>query len=627
MKSLMLLWQTVADELATRCSTSAARDCKTVEDRVEHEGLSFFTITLPQFGKGFERCLELGCLDKQSLRGFAWRGGFPRFVSGFLCQVFDASSGRLLEDADIDAIQAIRQLTLMCGKLFQLTTKEREHAAMRAFVECEQDVRRDDVFRREYGGPERNDFARVASLVMGRVFRDVEGTLGSHLRHYGDEPGSLPDVDAMHPRPRSLLGLIPVHGPGATADGNKGNRKWKFATWPRRLNEVFHMVDFAIPNYSYYERLEDVDILEPDAETPVRVVAVPKTQKTPRIIAIEPTCMMFMQKALQSQFYEEVDRDNLLSSFIGFMDQTPNQELAREGSLTGNLATLDLSEASDRVSCLHVEDLFRNFPLLKEAVMAVRSTKANVDGFGIIPLSKYASMGSALTFPLEAMVFLTICLLGIEKELKRPLNYYDVKRLVGKVRVFGDDIIVPKEYVGSVIGQLESFGMKVNQHKSFWNGSFRESCGKEYYKGEDVSIVRVRYGAPESLKDAREISSWVQMRNQFYRAGLWRTCRYLDSMISRLLKEFPVVAETSPVLGRHSFLGYETQKIDGLLWSPLVKGYVERGVSPRNTLDDHYALHKWFTLRGDLPIVDPNHLVRSGRPPVVNIKLGWHRPF
>jgi hypothetical protein len=54
MKSLVPLWQKMAEELAIWCRTSTVRDSKRVADRVSDEGESFFTITLPSFGKSFE---------------------------------------------------------------------------------------------------------------------------------------------------------------------------------------------------------------------------------------------------------------------------------------------------------------------------------------------------------------------------------------------------------------------------------------------------------------------------------------------------------------------------------------------------------------------------------------------
>jgi len=41
MKSLISLWNVLANELASRCGTSTTMDIKTVHGRVENEGLSF----------------------------------------------------------------------------------------------------------------------------------------------------------------------------------------------------------------------------------------------------------------------------------------------------------------------------------------------------------------------------------------------------------------------------------------------------------------------------------------------------------------------------------------------------------------------------------------------------------
>lgn len=599
MKSLMELWTTLAIELASRCATSATRDIKTVSGRVEHEGFAFMTITLPSFGKDFERSLDQGRVDRQDFQGFSWKSGLPAFLQGFLCRVFDASSGRLLDSPDVDAIHAVRQLTLLYSKLFLLPTKEREAAAMDGFIQCEQEVTSHTAILGA-DAEMRQAFRRVANIVLGRMLRNV---------------------DLLIQDPHNI---VPSHGPGATADRKIGNSKYYHDTWPRRLDRVFSIENMILPSPSYFEELENVRFLEPEDELPVRVISVPKTQKTPRIIAIEPTAMQYAQQAVRRLLYEEVERDNLLNTFIGFTDQEPNQLLAQRGSLYGDLATLDLSEASDRVSCLHVDDLLAFTPSLSEAVFACRSTKADVKGHGVIPLSKYASMGSALSFPLEAMVFITIIFLAIEETLNRPLTRKDVESFRGKVRVFGDDIIVPVDLVAPVTRLLEAFGLKVNRRKSFWTGKFRESCGKEYYDGFDVSIVKVRELAPSSLEDVRECISWVSLSNQLYMAGCWQTVRWLDSLLSGILKDFPVVLPTSPVLGRHSFMGYQAQKTGGRYQAPLVKGLVIRNPLPDNPVDGAPALLKVFLTRGVEPSEDKEHLRRSGRPRAQHLKRGWY---
>jgi len=131
------------------------------------------------------------------------------------------------------------------------------------------------------------------------------------------------------------------------------------------------------------------------------VIAVPKTMKTPRIIAVEPTAMQYMQQAISDNLVSNLEgRHFPYKWMIGFERQEPNQQMAKEGSLHGELATLDLSEASDRVSNQHVRRLTKGFPRVTEGIQACRSRKADVPGHGVIRLAKFASMGSALTFPL-----------------------------------------------------------------------------------------------------------------------------------------------------------------------------------------------------------------------------------
>jgi len=233
-------------------------------------------------------------------------------------------------------------------------------------------------------------------------------------------------------------------------------------------------------------------------------------------------------------------------------------------------------------------------------------------------------MGSALCFPIEAMVFTTVIFLGIQNALRRPLTKKDIKSFKGQVRVYGDDIIVPVVYVADVVRALESFGFRVNTSKSFWTGKFRESCGKEYYDGEDVSIVRVRSLLPTSRRDVGAVVSTVSLRNQLYKAGSWATVRWLDRWIERVIP-FPTVEPTSPVLGKHSFLGYQAERVEtgSNMQRPLVRGAVLKSTLPVNKVDEEFALLKYFLKRGDLPIADREHLTRSGRPDSIDIKIRW----
>jgi len=594
-----MLWSKLANEFANRCCTSATRDIKTVSGRVEHEGLSFLTITLPSFGKDFQKSLDQGIADRNLFQGFSWQAGLPRFLGGFLDLVFDRDSGVLVDSPDVEAIIAIRQLTLLYSKILLPCSPARERDAMSGYIDCDREVKENDALLTE---SDYSDFQRISSLLFGDLFSRLDQKI------YEED-------------------VVPKHGPGATADKLLGNQKYRNTTWTCRLQEVFSSENFLLPNARYAHE-DRVTYLEPGAELPVRVISVPKTQKTPRIIAIEPSYVQYAQQAILEPMVSGLEDDFVLKNFLGFTDQGPNQTLARLGSEQGHLATLDLSEASDRVSNQLVRVLFRNFPNLARGIEATRSRKADVPGHGVLRLAKYASMGSALCFPVEAMVFLTLIFLGIERESNtRFTSKRDFLAFADRVRVYGDDLIVPVDNVESVIQSLEHFGARVGSSKSFWIGRFRESCGKEYYDGVDVSIVKFRRVFPASLQDGQGCISLVSFRNQLYEHGCWETVSYLDGLIWKIFKYFPVVGKSSPVLGRYSFLGYQSERMCAQLHRPLVKGYVVRSIIPQNSLQDDGALLKFFLKRGGQPSVDRKHLERSGRPRAVDIKPRWATPF
>jgi len=489
---------------------------------------------------------------------------------------------------------------------------------MSEYIQCEREVKESDsLLDTQY----LTDFKRISDLLFSELFSKVDRDV-----YWGRLKGK--------------------HGPGAVADKLTSNGKWRLRSWPTRLERVFPAQEFLIPNCHFRDDLgKELVFTEPGAETPVRVITVPKTLKTPRIIAIEPTAMQFAQQSLLAAIRSAIDEDGFLRHAIGLDDQVPNQDMARAGSLSGDLATLDLSEASDRVSNQHVRAMLEDYPHLLEAVQSSRSRKADVPGHGVIRLAKFASMGSALCFPFEAMVFLTLCLLGIERELSTTLNRRDLQGLRGKVRVFGDDIIVPRDDVLSVVNELSTFGYKVNVSKSFWTGRFRESCGKEYFNGHDVSIVKVRSVLPTRRQDADGVIKAVAFRNHAYWHGLWSTARWMDDYLRRILGFFPNVAPTSPLLGRESVLGYQFQRLHPNFHSPLTKGYFVEAKPPRDSLDGVGALlkclnmvtpalenkHLEHTSAVNSMVVaesnDAEHLERTGRPKRVDIKLGWRSPF
>ncbi len=630
MKSLTELWRVLANELARRCHTSATRDFKTVSSRVEREGESFLTITLPAFGKDFERGLDQGKISDDLFSGFARTGGLPRFLGGFLRNVFDEHGAVLVtDDLMVDSIFAVRQLCAVFGKIERECTDARNARAIRGFVTADQET--GDWDDAHVGSPILQDYSRISSLLYADVLSSLQQCIAD-----GD--------------------IRPKHGPGKVADRLSGNAKYDLAIWPARLDAVFPFGEYGVPGLRYHylgdpcayppsdghsgqpisEEPEgfiprrDIQFPQLEDETPSRVMLVPKTMKTPRVIAAELTSMQFMQQGLMQRLVELLEsKDSLVHGMVGFTSQTENQELARKGSHDGSLATLDMSEASDRVSLSQVTHHLTSHPWVKDAFLATRSSWAALPNGEKIFLRKFASMGSALCFPAEAMSFLTACFMGIEQMLldrgsRRLLTKSDITSFRGSVRVYGDDIIVPADSVDYVLDVFARLGWKTNVDKSFWTGKFRESCGGDYYDGVDVTPIRFRQDIPASRKDAHSVASLVAFRNQLYMAGLWETTRFLDQTVVRALPHFPIVEPTSALLGRQSvafpFLGERTHPD---YQSPLVRGYKLVPRIPKSKASELGALLKCLLSSHE----DSDHLERSGRPSVVDIKLTWSSPF
>ncbi len=614
MKSPIDLLHLILTECGDRCSVSTDRDFKRIAARVEHEGFSFLAITLASFGKSFTKALDLGGVSHVPWLGFEFRQGLPVLLRGFLENVFDMWSGDLLSDPCIDCIRSVRQITLMWAKVNAPATPARESAVIQSWLECESDVRSNNLSIEESGlqGARDSRLRRMFAMLLGGNAAYVLGHMAA---------GTL--------RPR--------YGPGATSERLSSNGRWRSGYWPESLERVFPQGDYSFPSYSAYLNragTEDEGAhQDPGICRPVRVITVPKTLDKPRVISIEPANVMYMQQAMKDAFERSwasprlFGRVNIPHFMIRYSSQSPNQELARIGSLDGSLATLDLSEASDRVSNGLVKAMFGNYPELLDALQACRTETALLPKGDIHHLEKYASMGSALTFPVESMVFLVIVFLGIEQALNRRLSRKDIKSLIGSVRIYGDDIIIPTEYTGSVISSLESFGFKVGVHKSFWNGKFRESCGADYYDGVDVNIVRLRRTIPQSQKQAEALIAFAEFRNQLYLAGYWKTVRAIDRHVERIIP-FPAAAQGASGITKVSFLGYSQQRWDSKLQRPLVKAAVPVYKKRRDSLDGERALMKFFNnkLFSDEEIYDKEHLLFAGRPQAVDIKLRWVHP-
>lgn len=586
--------KTLLQELGNECAVSVERDIATLDRRVHSEGVSFLTITMPALADWLLQVLETGSRELpvpasfKSFHSKALGMRLPSFLRGF-AELALVSDPKTESDERTRAIRNFLQFTRGFAKITAHVPEHKHEAAIKQYIETDKEVTENDNVRSD-------GFVHRLSDVARRLFRHCLGRVDHSL---GEGTN------------------VPRHGPGSTADGLKGNQKYNLRTWSERLEAVSPAVDNLLPSYRYWQETEAVTWESPDQETPVKVITVPKTAKGPRVIAMEPTYVQYAQQGVKDLVYKAV-RETEVGKFLEFEDQTRNQQHARRGSVSGLTATLDLSEASDRVSWKLVKEIFSSWPTFLEWLDATRSRKADV-GDSVIELSKFASMGSALCFPVEAMVFLTIIIATIEERTGARYSSDESDVWAAYVSVYGDDLVVPALLADDVAARLGEAGLKVNRSKSFSKGKFRESCGHDYYDGQYVTSVRVRTMPPAHRSDVQEIVSWSSLRNQLYESGLWASAAWIDEHLTRLLRHYPIGYDQSASISRKSFLKDVPGRYDSRSCYTRNRGWKVVSKPPADPIDGTAALLKCLTSSSE----DPGHLEHAGRPQAVNMKLGW----
>lgn len=223
---------------------------------------------------------------------------------------------------------------------------------------------------------------------------------------------------------------------------------------------------------------------------------VPKQANKLRGCAKEPSINVHYQMA-----YGRLLRQSLKRWGVNLNDgQTLHRRLAREGSVTGEIATIDLRSASDTICSTLVrlclpEKWF-------DALNGCRSTRTQIDKKWV-KLEKFSSMGNGFTFELETIIFAAIAYVACDGSAKIKQNF----------SVYGDDIIIPVECSSDVLSALKFFGFSPNKRKTFLDGAFRESCGGDFFNG-----VGVRPHLIEELP--REPQQYIALANGLRRAAL-----------------------------------------------------------------------------------------------------------
>ncbi len=613
------------------------RDLNRLLSLVEKRGIGVFLRDLPSVGKHFDRCLSNGEYKLSGLpltKRYSNRVVIPKFLRGLYLLVFN-ETGLLKEDYDVMAIKFIRQLTLVYKK---------------ATIPCSEEAVQDEVLE----------------------FFTVDRTLPEPERFWNDESVSSPDViketyhgygksnlyrsrlDALDPRKRIklsnfLAGLDFVsslvtttlgsydpgmwrfrHGPGAVSEVTGPSNKYCWKNWSDRLELEFPIADYGFHSYASWADRCHRDEISGSKEPYSRMVAVPKSFTKPRLIAMEPSEHQWCQQNLWHYFSKRT-RSSWIGSFVRFNDQTLNQELCTLGSRTGTLATVDLSAASDRVSCHFVGQFFRSN---SKVLNALRSSRTHYVKQLLTPrvpelfdLRKFSTMGNACTFPVESLSFLAIAIAAVLTERKLPLTLNSVRTIVGEVAVFGDDIVIPTDSRELMVEALEVLDFKVNDSKSFWTGRFRESCGVDSYDGVNVTPVYWKtfyQGDPETL------ASVIETRNNLYTNWLLSAA---NQLAWTLPWQLPSVVMGSGVMGLKSRVPVSNDHLPKRWNTHLQRDEVKvlsiTAVQHKTPVHDDSVLLQYFT---EVPSVPLSGYSKDPRPkwtggiaqrPQLKTRLRW----
>jgi len=306
-------------------------------------------------------------------------------------------------------------------------------------------------------------------------------------------------------------------GPGATTQVKK-----RIASPARKLGEtlacsedLIPLVKDILPDYPVW-----MDYLAKDHTSeswvvdlivcPGQLRFVPKSYKTDRAIVVEPSLNSFVQLGVNDYLVDRFRRFGLDLS-----TQERNRSCAKEGSLTGDLATLDLKSASDTIATELVYDLLPRdwFLLLNQ----LRTSSVDCGGW-TVKVDKFSSMGNGFTFPLESLIFYALACACVNEEEEH------------RVSVYGDDIIVPTSAAPELMRLLNCVGFVVNEKKSYWKGPFRESCGADFLRGIDIR--------PCYIKDSMALCDIFRLHNFYARGNDTECASILAELIPDTFKKW-----------------------------------------------------------------------------------------
>lgn len=394
--------------------------------------------------------------------------------------------------------------------------------------------------------PESRVFAKAKIMGFLDTIKDVKGVnselryspVMSRIRYWVHYACARYDNSEVH---------TPIFTNGAVSHRN-------VRTLVEKLGDYYEE-NFGSPLYPNFHGWTNVHAENSSLDEPVsRFSAVPKDYKGYRGVAMEPTGRQVTQQAIREALE--------YSLYIQCGDNIPirNQDVNGTLASRSDVATIDLSNASDSVSrrlceLLLPDSLYQDVITARSPKMAIpkyqmevrRPRKGELDLSYPSPYNEYwlpmmSTMGNGYTFVLESCIFWAIAQTAVEYCSTFDSHKYYLRTLRRETGdrfaawAYGDDIIVPDWAYETTIDLLEMCGFVVNRDKSYGSGLFKESCGHDWWIGEEVSSY---YWPRKVIKpDLDSAPSLIALQNRLAERGsllfYWDAMRFLDSQIRRI---------------------------------------------------------------------------------------------
>jgi hypothetical protein len=556
---LVPLWNVLCQS-AQREGCATPKDVEFLRNRTVSEGLPYLTTGLAGFGRTFLGSIRRGYVLREEVSASRHKpkvdSTLPLFLYDAWSKVFNDDGtgiGATFEslpdgtltltswDPPLQALVAVRWLRQLTVVFSKLRIPHDDASARTVF---ERFRANEDKLAQEKGRLWATQYALTTSVP--------------HSRH-GTQPLQEVLLNARRIVHKLLCNLDPReieprHGSGASACRTTPWERYDRILFDPEINAIWPYLEFVSAGKDHTDQILSSEFINNGYPKRARGVFVPKDYRGPRLISCEPASSMYYQQGLMTLLVEHLETAPQTSGFVNFTNQRINQDLARKGSSERKLATLDLKDASDLLSWDLIILLWPEHWL--KALSAVRSKVTDIDvpgeGTMTVPLRKHAPMGSATCFPVMALTIWA--LIKAAHITTKP-----------EVWIYGDDIVVASKGAQSVCDMLEAVGLMVNRDKSFFGATpFRESCGKEYWCGGDVTPIYCRYNPDTADSETASLCSfahnWVASKGSFAAINIVEYIHGItNAPIIGLAEDFMQYVEASSDASFHPLIGQLTE--------------------------------------------------------------------